>query len=88
MAIIIPSEGQNLAQQEKIINNKSKINDCIEIQNGICMFENCKQSIYIVLNAKGSWSGQLRFLGVCEKHFEENIKKQNKEDQLLGIIRY
>lgn len=88
MAILIPSKGQNPSQQEKIVNNKSKINECIETQNGVCMFENCNQSIYIVLNAKGSWSGQLRFLGICEKHFEENIKKQHKEDSLLGIVRY
>lgn len=85
---LIPAKDQSISSKLKILSDKDRINACYEQQNGVCMFENCNQSIYAVLNAKGSWSGQLRFLGVCEKHFEENIKKQNKESNILGITRF
>ena len=76
-----------MGKVNKILDNKKLIEKCFEDQNGVCMFDNCKRPIHAVLNAVGSWTGEHKFLGVCEKHFEENIKTKHKEDNLLGITR-
>lgn len=84
---IIPDYGQDIGKINHILSNNFLINKCFEDQNGVCMFDNCKRPIHAVVNAVGSWSGEHKFLGICEKHFEENIKVQHKNDSLLGITR-
>ena len=85
---LIAGKNQDLNKQLKIISNQDKLNECYERQNGKCMFEGCKQSIYAMLNAKAQFTNETRFLGICERHFEENVKQQNKKDNILGIKRF
>ena len=88
MPNFIVGSKQDLSKQLKIISNQEKLNKCYESQNGKCMFDSCNQSIYAMLKAKAQFTNETKFLGICEKHFEENVKQQNKSDNILGIKRF
>lgn len=84
MPIIITPE--NGAAREKVLNNAKAINDCYEEQDGVCIYPDCKQSIHFVLNAISGFTGKQKFIGICEKHYSEQVLKDHPTKKgILGI---
>lgn len=72
-----------LDQLEKDIERGNGINQVLDDQNGKCFSPNCKNSPYYIVKAKSALTGELKYLGFCEKHFFEANK--NGDGKTLKI---
>lgn len=73
------------ATARQISRSEKAVNDCFNDQNGKCAFS-CKNAIKYCVVVSSPFTGEMKLLGICEKHFDSQIGEKSARSAYLGIL--